>query len=55
MVSNKKFCVKIGKIFNDHFQEFESVFWEGFAEKNNAIQVRLMHAQRAQLVGIVLF
>ena len=55
MISNKQLSVKIGEIFDDDFQELKSVLWEGFAKKYHAIQIRLMHAQRTQLVRIVLF
>jgi len=54
VVSEKKLSIKIGKIFDDDFEDFESEFGVGFTEKNKTIDVSLMHGERTQLVGIVL-
>ncbi len=46
VVSEKKLSIKIGKIFDDDFEDFESEFGVGFTEKNKTIDVSLMHGER---------
>lgn len=55
VVSEEEFCVKIGKVFDDNLKDFESEFGVGLAETYKTIHVSLMHVQRAEFVGIVLF
>ena len=46
VVSKKELSIKIGKIFDDDFEDFESEFGVGFTKENKTIDVSLMHVER---------
>jgi hypothetical protein len=54
-LSNAKLSVEIGKVLNDHFQKLKATFGKGLTKDEHTIDVREMHAQRTQLMRIVLF
>ena len=54
-LSNTKLSVEIGKVFNDHFQKLKATFGKGLTKDENTLDVCDVHAQRTQLVRIVLF